>query len=370
MATAAATDGVAAAPKRILVVGPAWIGDMVLAQSLYKSLKRRDAEVEIDVVAPAWSQALLKRMPEVSRAVEMPAGHGELKLGARLRLGRRLRERGYDQAIVLPRSLKAALLPWFAGVPVRTGFRGEMRYGLINDVRVLDEKAMPKIVTRFVFLGQPPETSPDDELETSAPALRVDSDNRDACLRRLGLETDAPVLGLMPGAAFGRSKQWPPEHFAEIARRYAGEGRRVWIFGSDADREIGERIRAASSSPGSPGSVSSATVNLCGRTTLGEAIDLMSLADFAVTNDSGLMHVAAAVGCPLVAVYGATTPAYTPPMTVRSKCLWLNLECSPCWSRTCRYGHYRCLTGVSPDAVREAVREVEEGNEAVLAARD
>lgn len=356
-------SGVAAA-KRILVVGPAWIGDMVLAQSLYKSLKRRDAAVEIDVVAPAWSQALLKRMPEVSRAVEMPAGHGELKLGARRRLAGRLRERGYDQAIVLPRSWKAALLPWFAEVPVRTGFRGEMRYGLINDVRLLDKKAMPKIVSRFVFLGCPPDTPPGGELETPAPALRVDPGNRDACLRRLGLEADARVFALMPGAAFGRSKRWPPEYFAELARRCIGEGRRVWIFGSTADREIGERIKAASGSPGSPGSAGSAAVNLCGRTTLEEAVDLISLAEFAVSNDSGLMHVAAAVGRPLVAVYGATAPAYAPPMIAGSKRLWLNLECSPCWNRTCRYGHYRCLTGVSPDAVREAVREVEAGNEA------
>ena len=347
-------NGVAVPAKRILVVGPAWVGDAVLAQSLYKSLKRRDAEVEIDVVAPAWSSDLLRRMPEVSRVIEMPVGHGELQLGVRRRLGKRLRGRGYEQAIVLPRSLKAALLPWFAEVPVRTGFRGELRYGLINDVRSLDEKAMPRVVTRFVFLGQPPDASPADELETPSPALRVDPDCRDACLRRLGLRTDARVFALMPGAAFGRSKQWPPRYFAELARRCAAEGRQTWIFGSAADREIGERIKAASGA---------ATVNLCGRTTLGEAIDLMSVAEFAATNDSGLMHVAAAIGCPLVALYGATTPAYTPPMIARSKCLWLNLECSPCWSRTCRYGHYRCLTEISPDAVREAVREVERGGQ-------
>ena len=339
--------------KRILVVVKAWVGDAVLAQSLYKSLKRRNAEVEIDVVAPAWLSDLLRRMPEVSRVIEMRPGHGELQLGARRRLGKRLRGRGYEQAIVLPRSLKAALLPWFAEVPVRTGFRGELlRYGLINDVRSLDEKALPRLVTRFVFLGQPPDASPADELETPSPALRVAPDCRAACLRRLGLGTDARVFALMPGAGFGvkPSKQWPPRYFAELARRCAAEGWQTWIFGSAAEREIGERIKAASGA---------ATVNLCGRTTLGEAIDLMSVAEFAVTNDSGLMHVAAAVGCPLVALYGATPPAHAPPMIARSKCLWLNLECSPCWSRTCRYGHYRCLTEISPDVVCEAVREVE-----------
>ncbi len=336
-----------ATAKRVLVVGPAWIGDMVLAQSLYKSLKQGDDAIEIDVVAPAWSKALLNRMPEVSRAVEMPAGHGELKLCARYRLGRQLRARGYDRAIVLPRSLKAALLPWFARVPVRTGFRGEMRYGLINDVRALDKAAMPKIVTRFVLLGCPPGASVH-ELETPAPALTVDEDSRDACLARLGLEKHARLLALMPGAAYGRAKQWPPEYFAEVARRCDDDGWQVWIFGSAADRAAGDQIKEAAS----------AAVNLCGRTMLEEAIDLMSLADLAVTNDSGLMHVAAAVGCSLVAVYGSSSPAYTPPMSTHAQCLWRGLECSPCWSRTCRYGHYRCLTEITPDQVREAARKI------------
>ncbi len=339
------------AAKRILVVGPAWIGDMVLAQSLYKSLKQHDFAVEIDVVTPAWSRALLNRMPEVSRAIEMPAGHGELRLRARYQLGRRLRERDYRQAIILPRSLKAALLPFFAAVPVRTGFLGEMRYGLINDLRALDKEAMPKIVTCFVFLGRP-RGAPPHGLELPTPALTVDQDNRDVCLKRLDLKKDTRLLALMPGAAFGRSKQWPPGHFADVARRYAGDGWQVWIFGSAADHALGERIIEIS------GKIPR-IVNLCGRTTLEEVIDLMALADLAVTNDSGLMHIAAAVGCPLVAVYGSTSPAYTPPMIARSKCLWRNLECSPCWSRTCRYGHYRCLAEISPDEVRESASELQ-----------
>ena len=337
--------------KRILVIGPAWVGDMVLAQSLYKSLKRRDAATEIDVVAPAWSKALLGRMPEVSRVIEMPAGHGELRLRTRYRLGRRLCARGYDQAIVLPRSLKAALLPWFARVPVRTGFRGEMRYGLINDMRPLDKAAMPKIVTRFVSLGHfSGEASGD--LETPLPALTVSENNRIVALARLGLTEDARILALMPGAAFGQSKQWPPVYFADTARRYASDGWQVWIFGDDADRALGEQIAKLAGH-------AACIMNLCGRTSLADAVDLISLAKLAVTNDSGLMHIAAAVGCPLVAVYGATSPDYTPPMIARSKILWRNLECSPCWSRTCRYGHYRCLTEISQDDVCEAACSLE-----------
>ena len=320
---------------------------MVLAQSLYKSLKRHEDATKIDVVAPAWSKPLLDRMPEVSHVIKIPAGHGELELRPRYRLGKRLRSRNYDQAIVLPRSLKAALLPWFAHVPIRTGFLGEMRCGLINDVRPLDRQAMPKIITRFVFLGYPPGFHPRG-VETPFPALVVNRGSRDVCLERLGLKKDARVLALMPGAAFGRSKQWPPEHFAEVARRHADEGWQVWILGSTADRALGERIVE----------VARVAVNLCGRTTLENAIDLLSLVDLAVTNDSGLMHVAAAVRCPLVAMYGATSPAYTPPLDGRARYLWRNLECSPCWKSTCRYGHYRCLTGISPDEVCKAASEL------------
>jgi len=326
---------------RVLVVAQAWVGDMVLSQSLYKALKRRDPGIEIDVVAPAWGGALLRRMREVSGVIEMPPGHGELGLAARRALGRRLRG-VYRQAIVLPRSLKAALTPWFARAPVRTGFRGEMRYGLINDMRPFNAAAMPRIVDRFLFLAEPRGAPPHAAEDAPAPQLRVDAGNARACVRRLGLDLQKPVLAMMPGAAFGRSKQWPPASFAAVADRFAAANWQAWLFGSAGDTQASREIARAASSP---------VVDLCGRTNLEDAIDLMSLASLAVTNDSGLMHIAAAVGCPLVAMYGATSPSYTPPMTAASRVLWRGIECSPCWEKTCRYGHYRCLTGITPDEV-------------------
>ncbi len=336
-------------PKRILVVAQAWVGDMVLSQSLYKALRLREPDTGIDVIAPAWGGALLRRMREVSEVLEMPPGHGELGLSARRALGRRLRG-VYQQAIVLPRSLKAALAPWFARVPVRTGFRGEMRYGLINDMRPLDAAAMPRIVDRFVFLGQPRGARPAAAAPAPEPELRVDADNAAACVRRLGLDLQKPVLAMMPGAAFGKSKQWPPDSFAALAGRYTAAGWQVWLFGSSGDAPAARRIARAAAAP---------VFDLCGRTNLEDVIDLMSLASLAVTNDSGLMHVAAAVGCPLVAVYGATSPDYTPPMTAAAGVLWRGIECSPCWKKTCRYGHYRCLTEISPDEVYAAAQTLE-----------
>lgn len=338
--------------RRILIISPAWIGDAVLAQSLYKSLKRRDTQVTISVIAPAWSQTPLYRMPEVSDVIEMPVGHGELKLRTRWRMGRWLYRQGdnarYDQAIVLPRSFKSALLPWFAGIRQRTGYCGEYRYGLLNDIRPFDKVAMPSYVMRSVFLGEQPGTSPQN-VETPEPSLTVDKSNRDACLRRLGLDTSLQeyprVLALMPGAAFGPSKRWPPEYFGDVARRFIRKGWQAWVFGSVAEHSLGEKIQEHASS---------AVQNLCGRTLLEEAIDLLSLATLAVSNDTGLMHIAAAVGCPVVAIYGSTAPELCPPMIISSRSLWRNLECSPCRKRTCRYGHYRCLTEISPDAVYQA----------------
>ena len=230
-------------PERILVVGPSWIGDMTLSQSLYKSLKHRNSAIEIDVLAPIWSRALLKRMPEVSGIVALDADHGELKLGLRRKLGKRLRQHNYTQAIVLPRSLKSALVPWFASIPKRTGFRGEMRYGFINDRRVLDKNAMPRIVDRFVSLGQTADSALD-EFVVPTPKLNVDVHEQQQTLLRLGLQPPQRLLALAPGAAYGKAKQWPVEYFAAVARHYLQHGWTIWIFGTKQDVAVGDAIVA------------------------------------------------------------------------------------------------------------------------------
>ncbi len=341
---------------RVLVVGPAWIGDMVMAQSLYKALRRARPGVQIDVVAPAWSEPLLARMPEVRRAIVLPLGHGELGLGTRWRSGRALREAGYEQAIVLPRSLKAALLPWFARIPRRTGYRGEWRYGLLNDIRPLDKAAMPQMVQRYVALGGAPDAAlprPAVSEDVPAPRLEVDPDNRAQVLARLGLDAGRPVLGLMPGAEYGPAKRWSAERFAELARGLLAEGWAVWVFGSAKEAPLGSRIAAAA-----PG-----VANLCGKTRLVDALDLISLARAVVTNDSGLMHVSAALDRPLVALYGSSTPIYTPPLSGRAMIEYLGLECSPCFERTCPRGDYACLVGIHADAVIGSIRKLLEQSE-------
>lgn len=332
------------AAPRILVVGPAWVGDMVMAQSLFMTLTARGARV--DVVAPEWSLPLLARMPEVCRAVALPVGHGSLGLAARWRIGRTLRDECYEQAIVLPRSFKAALIPFFARIPRRTGYRGEMRYGLINDRRVLDKVLLPRVVQRYVALGLPADVLLPPEIPQ--PRLSVDANNQTRLIRKMGLDRDRPAVALLPGAEYGPAKRWPLPHYAELARELLASGRQVWIIGSAKEQADGGAIAAAA-----PG-----VLNLCGRTRLEDAVDLLALATAAVSNDSGLMHVAAAVGIPLVALYGSSSPDYTPPLSPRAKVLYRDLECSPCFERECPLGGTPCLTGIAPAEVMTALATV------------
>lgn len=323
---------------RILVVGPSWVGDMVMAQSLFLTLKRHYPSCTIDVLAPAWTFPLLERMPEVAQGVAMPLGHGKFGFGARLKLGRTLRGR-YDWAIVLPNSWKSAFVPFFAGIPRRTGYLGELRYGLLNDARRLHKHKLPRTVQRFVALGLRSEASLLPECPT--PCLRVAAEGQAAAAAKFGLARAGKVLALCPGAEYGPAKRWPPGHFAELAMAKQADGWRVWLFGSEKDRAVAEAIAARA-----PG-----CVNLAGRTDMAEAVDLLSLADAVVSNDSGLMHVAAALDKPLVALYGSSDPGFTPPLSDRARILRLGLECSPCFKRVCPYGHTRCLAEILPAQV-------------------
>lgn len=329
----------------VLVVGPSWVGDMVMTQALLKTLRRRHPNRPVDVLAHRWSVPLVRRMPEVRRAIEAVADHGEVRLGAKWRLARELAREGYGWAIVCPRSAKAALVPFLARIPQRTGYRGEFRYGLLNDVRGLDKAALKTPGERWAALGLPPDALHPPPVPE--PSLRVDPENRARLLGELGLDRTRVTVALCPGAEHGRAKRWPPEHFGALARALLRDGHAVWLFGSPKERELGEAIAGQAEG----------AVNLCGRTGITDAVDLLSACRAAVCNDSGLMHVAAAVGLPVVALYGPSTPDYTPPLSDRATVLYRRLECSPCFARECPLGHHDCLRGMHPDRVREALLE-------------
>jgi heptosyltransferase-2 len=305
-------------------------------------LKSRDPGSTIDVLAPPWVLPVYRRMPEVAQTVANPFGHGDLRLAERRRFAKSLPR--YDRAVVLPNTLKSALIPWHAGIPVRTGWRGEMRFGLLNDVRKLDEEALPLIVERYAALAQPKHEPLERPLPQ--PRLGVDDVARHATLSRHGLMPGRPVAAFAPGAEYGPAKRWPVRHFAELGRLLLERGFQVWLFGSSKDAPITAEIRAL---------VGDECRDLAGRTSLDEAIDLMSFADRVVTNDSGLMHIAAALDRPTAAIFGSSSPAFTPPLSDKAKVISLRLSCSPCFARVCPLGHTNCLETLPPTEVLAAL---------------
>ncbi len=324
--------------KRILIIGPSWVGDMVLAHSLFQSLKAQNPDTIIDVAAPAWTLPLLARMPEVSHAIALPFKHGQLALLERIKFGRSLKSTAYTQAILLVNSLKSAILPLAAGIPQRTGFLGEFRHGLLNDIRPLDKSKLPRTVDRFVALSM--ENQDQILPQINNPKLVADQQNALRVLEKNGLQkTEQRILGLCPGAEYGEAKRWPAEYYAEVANKALNKGWQVWLFGSDKDIPVTTAINDL---------VRGRCQDWGGKTNLSEAIDLMSLCDTVISNDSGLMHVAAALDKKLIAIYGSSDPHHTPPMHPDAVVEYLGLDCSPCFKRVCPLGHLNCLKQISP----------------------
>lgn len=325
---------------RILVFGPAWVGDMVMAQSLFITLKQQHPDCQLDVIAPAWTLPLLARMPEVAKAIKMPLPRGKLGLIERIQLGQELRKEHYQQAILLTNTWKSALTPFFANIPLRTGYIGEWRWGLLNDIRRLDPKTLTQTVQRFVALAA--NVQPKQPPICVEPHLQVSLDQQQQAMQKYHLQVDHKVLALCPGAEYGDAKRWPSEHYAEVAGRCLDNGWQVWLFGSPKDVEVAAEINRLTSNR---------CVDLTGKTSITEAVDLLSLADAVVSNDSGLMHVAAALGKKLIAIYGSSDPCFTPPLNSNAQILRLGLDCSPCFQRQCPLGHKRCLVDLSPQQV-------------------
>jgi len=334
-------------------------------QPLLMRLKSRDPATEIHVLAPAWSAPLLERMPEVTAIIENPFPHGRFDWAGRKALGRRLASADFSTAYVLPNSWKSALVPFFAKIPERIGYTGEMRHVLLN--RRFQKSVLPRLVDRYAALAG--------QCDTPAPEPRLSSSPAQQKAARAALdlpEDDSPII-FCPGAEYGPAKRWPLHHFAALAKKvgagpsqadfppvggsepilrargaknFGAGGTGVWVLGSAKDAAAGETIARLSEG---------AAINLCGRTTLEQAIDLIAGAQAVVTNDSGLMHVAAALGRPMVAIYGSSSPAYTPPLSAHAKVLSLHLQCSPCFRRECPLGHLHCLENLSPEQVLRAL---------------
>ena len=258
-----------------------------MSQVIYSALREEYPDIDIDVLAPSATLSLVTRMPEVNRGILIDQAHGQVGLGYRFRLGAELEKNNYDWAIITPNSFKSALVPFAADVPLRTGFLGEYRYFLLNDIKLLDKPRLPLMTDRFLALVG--KTS----AEMIPPRLGVDKQSQTAFLARHQLATDKPVIGFCPGAEFGDAKKWPEAHYGALAKQLIDQGYRIWIFGSPADQATGETIVSIAGLD---------CINLAGETSILEAIDLLAICQTVVSNDSGLMHIAAAVGTRVVAI--------------------------------------------------------------------
>ncbi|EEY46417.1 lipopolysaccharide heptosyltransferase II [Vibrio mimicus] len=336
---------------KLLIVGPSWVGDMVMSHSLYQRLKQLQPDAQIDVLAPAWCKPILERMPEVNQAIEMTIGHGSFNLLGRRAIGHELRDTQYTHAYVLPNSAKSALIPLFAKIPLRTGWKGEFRYGLLNDLRP-DKSVFQYMVERYVALAHPKTSMREDVSFENCPRpkLTVDYDAQQTTRNRLGLHSPRPVIGLCPGAEFGPAKRWPAHYYAKIASYAIEQGFQVWLFGSAKDHPVTSQIQQTMSPE-----QQAYCANLAGQTSLIEAIDLLAACHTVVSNDSGLMHISAAVGCNIVAIYGSSSPKYTPPLTNNLVIVHTDIECRPCFKRECPLNHLDCLNKLHPSQVIKAL---------------
>jgi heptosyltransferase-2 len=289
----------------------------------------------------------------------MPIGHGAFSFWKRRAIGLSLQEEQYTHAYILPNSAKSALIPVFAKIKKRIGWKGEMRYGLLNDLRP-NKKSFQYMVERYVALAYPKSEMVDSNslgglAKLPRPALYINKEEQRQAQQKFHLTENSKVIGLCPGAEFGPSKRWPESYYAHVANDMIKSGYQVYLFGSVKDQVVTNEIKRLVE-PANQDSV----FDLAGTTSLIEAVDLLASCEIVVSNDSGLMHVAAAVGCKVVAVYGSTSPKYTPPLATNVEMVHTDIECRPCFKRTCQFEHMKCLTELKPQQVLNSITNLTE----------
>ena len=328
---------------RSLVIAPQWIGDAVMSEPLLARLAAQGHT--LSVAALPWVAPVYRAMPQVHEVIDLPFAHGRLDWSGRRRIARALRGR-FDAAYVLPNSIKSALIPFFAGIARCIGYHGEGRFLLLTE-RLRNPEGRPPMVAFYSALAGPAA-----EGSAERPQLRLSDDVLATATDAAGVQRGG-YWAFAPGAEYGPAKCWPATHYAALARSlHAAHGLPALLLGSGKEVELCDSIAAMA-----PG----ACRVMAGKTSLQDAMALIAAARGVVTNDSGLMHVAAAFGVPQVALFGSTSPEHTPPLNPRAKVLWLKeelgLACSPCFDRTCRFGHTRCLVEIDPPRVETALAQ-------------
>lgn len=329
------------ASLKILIITPAWLGDMVMAHSLIQVLHAREDHPRISILAPQSTLQITELMPEIKDRFLMPDGHGQFGLKARFQLAKQLRAHHFDEAYVLPNTWKSALIPFLARIPKRIGWKGEQRYLLLNEMHHHPEQ-FPLMVERYVALGKQRTEDRGQKTDFPYPRLVVPDSLRHSVKDRFNLDFSIPILILSPGAAFGPAKRWPTEYFAEVARAKLDGGFQVWVIGGPNELPLAEEIKA----------IEPRVQSFVGQTKLLEMVALLSYATEVLTNDSGPMHIAASLGIPTFAIFGSSSPGFTPPLGEKTYIIEKQgLSCRPCFQRECPLKHLACLKEISPEEV-------------------
>tara|TARA_R110002124_G_scaffold279502_1_gene452102 strand:- start:1411 stop:2454 length:1044 start_codon:yes stop_codon:yes gene_type:complete len=336
--------------EKVLIVAPSWLGDLVIAQSLFKKLYKDGCEIH--VAAPNWNKDILNFMPEVKSTILLPFEHGELSLLKRYKFAKTLSCKKYDKSIILPNSLKSALLPYFANIPNRVGYIKEGRGIFLTDRRKLNKEFLPLMVQRFNYLGEQEKklSSIINVNKEYYPKLDTSNINYNLLQEKFNINFSlGNSIAIAPGAAFGPAKRWPKKYYAHVAKEYLNKGFNLFIVGASQDSNTAQNIIDIINVNNN---YNDKIYNLTGKLSLTETVSVLAKSTFLITNDSGLMHVAAALNLAAVAIYGSTSQKFTPPLN--DKCVALydnNISCRPCFARTCKYGHYKCLYKITPDMV-------------------
>ncbi len=333
--------------QRILIIAPHWIGDAVMTQPLLASLKKYRPNDCIDVLCTPWVAPIYRACKEVSQVIEVDLQHGALQWNLRRSIAKQLKANGYDLAFVLPNSFKSALIPWMAGIPNRIGYRGELRFGLINHaLSNPSRQARTAMVEHYGNLLQALTNQNVPFDKNSQPKLHISDELIEIVRDRLAPLGCQHLYVFAPGAEYGPAKRWPSSHFAELAIKIlSGDPQaQIVILGSKADHILGQEIQTHNKS-------TERIHNWCGSIGLEEAMAVITQCTQVVSNDSGLMHIAAALSIPQIALFGSSNPLHTPPLSNQAQVVWLQLPCSPCYQRTCPLGHLDCLKQIEPQQV-------------------
>lgn len=332
--------------RRVLIVCPSWLGDIILLQSLLQLIKSRDSSQQIDVIGPASAQSLLGRMGEITNTWTLPNPQVKSGVSEFVQIVAKIKQQHYSQAITLSQNTQAHLILFLARIPHRTGCSGLVNSRLLTDARIIDKKKHPLMMQRYLLLGLP--KNAEILSQVTLPRLNVDTQNCEALMRRLQLFLEAgPVLVVCFDDGIDPSKSWPLEHYQEVIQKMIDQGWQVWVFDRSHKRYAAKKITMELQNP--------RCYDLSSAVNLVDMLDLMSVADQVLTCESSLMHIVHAIGVKSVVLCGCAASHIRPPLSSYAQTIKAEHACHPLSTGGALLGKHSCMGQIKPDEVVNAI---------------